>query len=331
MREIIIAFDSDDSRSRHAGLEAVELVNVSQHFFRLKKRDETVRMVLDRNRVLASETVELVSGDSPGPLICVTERPFTDNWFSHEEPGCSIITTADWEQGFAPPSLRAYLAYQITQALIVMEANLTEEMVVQVAHQPARGCVNDFCGHKPDIKLGMAAGNMCAECEATLRRYGVSHLALDAIQRILGVVRDEVIGRRRIVDPRLAFVVMRFSANDENANAYEYGIKEGLGDVNLRCERGDDRVQSAQILDQVWTSIERSRFIVAKVDEENLNVYFELGLAMGLSKDVLLVSSRNLQLPTDLRNWECLVYEERNYRQLRQRTSDHFRSNYALD
>ncbi len=183
------------------------------------------------------------------------------------------------------------------------------------------------------IKYGMVAGNMCFGCEGSLRQFGVDPAALDAVRRIVAVVRSEAVGRPRIVDPLSAFVVMRFSEHDENANAYKYGLLPGLTDVGLAPHRADDRVQSAQILDQVLRYLERSRFIVAKVDVENLNVYFELGLAMGLDKDVLLISESSLvvTLPSDLRNWECLTYEKGNYEQLRRRVAVFFESNYHLE
>ena len=125
---------------------------------------------------------------------------------------------------------------------------------------------------------------------------------------------------------------MRYSQNDENDNAYRYGVLPGLEDVGLTVRRADDSVQSTQILDKVFRYLERSRLIVAKVDVENLNVYFELGLAMGLNKDVLLVSESTMvvSLPSDLRNWECLTYQKGNYEQLRRRVADFFRANYHL-
>lgn len=111
-----------------------------------------------------------------------------------------------------------------------------------------------------------------------------------------------------------------------NYNAFLYGVKPGLNDVSINAIRADDTIQSNQILDKVFRLIQRSRFIIAKVDVENLNVYFELGVAMGIKKDVLLIteSSLTVNLPSDLRNWECLTYERGNYEQLRNRISRYY-------
>jgi hypothetical protein len=125
---------------------------------------------------------------------------------------------------------------------------------------------------------------------------------------------------------------MRFTQNDENDNAWRYGIKVGAERCGLKVGRADNIVESGQILDKVYHCIARSRLIIAKVDQENLNVFFELGLAMGMKKDVLLVSDSSLvlHLPSDLRNWECLTYEKGNYPQLAERLTRFLVASYGL-
>ena len=333
MREILVVLDHGSDHTSRVK-EAVNVINASQRSFFLRLQEDPVLIEPAGDRIVGDNAAAQIGREFTGrDVICVTDRPFVDNWFSHEYRHCAIITTSDWEALFAPPSLRAYLVYQIAQALIPIEADLTEEMLLQLVHEPPIGCLQDLNTNKPDIKYGMIAGNMCLGCEGNLRQFGVDQEALDAVRRVLAAVRDEAVGRPRIADPFSAFVVMRFSQHDENANAYKYGLRPGLEDVGLTVHRGDDTVQSAQILDQVLRHLERSRFIVAKVDAENLNVYFELGLAMGLDKDVLLVSESSLivTLPSDLRNWECITYEGSNYEQLRDRVSAFFESNYHME
>lgn len=333
MNEIIVVMDRE-SGHRSRAREAVNMVNASQRYFFLRLQEEPEAIEPIGEPLVGDTVAEQIAREFPGrKVICVTDRPFNDNWFSHEYRHCAVITTSDWELNFAPPSLRAYLIYQFAQALIPMEADLTEEMLLQLVHEPPIGCIHDLCGKKPDIKYGMVAGNMCYGCEGSLRQFGANPASIDAVRRIVAVVRDETVGRPRIVDPFSTFVVMRFSEHDENANAYKYGLRPGLIDVGLEPHRGDDTVQSAQILEQVLRYLERSRFVVAKIDIENLNVYFELGLAMGLDKDVLLISESSLvvTLPSDLRNWECLTYEKGNYEQLRERVSAFFETQYHMD
>jgi hypothetical protein len=162
---------------------------------------------------------------------------------------------------------------------------------------------------------------------------GTSKDALNAICRILSHVRAEAIGRPILTDPSKAFVVMRFSHNDENDNSYKHGIKPGLEAAGIVVERADNIVSSSQILDKIRKYIDRCRFIVAKVDVNNLNVYFELGLAMGADKDVLLISERelSLNLPSDLRNWNCLTYTKGDYEELKEKVCKFYLDNYGLE
>jgi len=332
MKNITILINQQNDHERRV-LEAIKIVNATQNYFYLKLSDQLISLEKSDKGVNPSELHKAIRKAHPEEsLICVISQPFVDNWFSHPYRGCEIITLSDWEELFAPPSLRAYLIYHFTEALLSFEADLSEDMHVRHAHEPPRGCISDFSGHKPDVKLGMVAGNICLECEGTFLRYSISSAALNALRKILGIVRDEAIGRPKIIDTESAFVIMRFSQNDENDNAFKYGVKAGLSEVGLTVRRADDTVVSNQILDKIFHLIERSRFIVAKVDAENLNVYFELGAAMGLGKDVLLIaeSSLVLNLPSDLRNWECLTYEKGNYEQLRERIAKFYRDNYGL-
>jgi predicted nucleotide-binding protein len=145
-------------------------------------------------------------------------------------------------------------------------------------------------------------------------------------------VRSEAIGKPIILNEHEAFIVMRFSNNDENDNAYKYGIQAALKALEIKGFRADDSVISGQILEKVKLSIKKSRFIIAKVDSENLNVYFELGLALGLNKDVLLISEKDLifQLPSDLRNWECLTYAKGDYEGLKNKIIEYYRNNFHI-
>lgn len=330
MKPITVITDQSNEHLRRIK-EAVSVVNASQNYFYLEFQDQPITLSGSRHSVNAEQAHEEIRNSYPDKnIICITSRPFDDNWFSHPYRDCEIITVYDWEDLFAPPSLRAYLVYHFAEACLSFEADLSKSMHVRHSHEPPRGCITDFTGHKPDIKLSMIAGNICPECEGTFLRYGLNPAALDALRQILSIVRDESIGRPKIIDPESAFVIMRFSVNDENDNAYKYGVKAGLEDVGLNVRRADDTVKSSQILDKIFTLIERNRYIVAKVDTENLNVYFELGAAIGLKKDVLLIaeSSLVLNLPSDLRNWECLVYDKGNYEQLRKRVAQFYHDNY---
>lgn len=319
----------DNSRKRQI-YQAIHMLNGCQSYFNFKLEETEDVDICNGAHLDWDEFCEKHSCERISHVIYITEKPFSDNWFSHESSSFAVITTHDWEKYYSPPSLKAYVVYQTVQAALSFEADFEESMELNMVHDRPRGCMFDFCQDKDDIKLGMIAGSICPECRVVLQRYGVCADALDAIERTLYHVRAEAIGKPIIFNNNQAFVVMRFTEHDENDNAYQYGIIPALNNLNIKCLRADNRTRSAQLLDQIRTDISKSRFVVAKVDEDNLNVYFELGLAMGMEKDVLLISEKDLiiKLPTDLKNWECLTYPKGDYKTLQGKIEQFFKYNY---
>lgn len=319
----------DSISSKNQITKAVSIINGLQNYFYLMI-EPIDKNVFDDSCINWRSFCKKYSAEKDEYVIFITEKPFDDNWFSHEECQFSIITTNDWENYFAPPSLKAYLIYQIAQAVISFEGDLSEKLEMRMVHNDAEGCMFDLCMDKKDIHLGMIAGNICPKCRANLVRYGITEKAIYSTERMLSYVRSEAIGKPMLFDENAAFVVMRFTKNDENDHAYLYGIKPALEKLKVKCIRADNQLSSGQLLDKIKKSIEKSRFTIVKTDSNNLNVYFELGLAMGLHKDILLISEQNLvlHLPSDLRNWECLTYPEGNYDELKNRIIKFFSENY---
>ncbi len=311
---------------------AASLVNGCQRFYRVAfLEDESLVGPGPVNAAEVCRHWESVKGASPRSIL-VTDASLDDNWFSHGYRDSAMITISDWEPRYAPPSLRSYVLYQIAQALVNFSADMSEEMALNMVHEPPVGCIYDMAVNKPDIKYGMVAGNVCATCVARLKSLGARQEAIDSLIGILELVRSEALGIPVTLDPDEVFVVMRFTENDENDNAWKYGIRVGVERSGLRVLRADNRVESGQLLDKIQRHLARGRLVIAKVDQDNLNVYFELGLAMGMRKDVLLVSDDSLllSLPSDLRNWECLTYRKGDYDQLANRISEFLKANYGL-
>ncbi|MFC1530131.1 toll/interleukin-1 receptor domain-containing protein [Gemmatimonadota bacterium] len=111
------------------------------------------------------------------------------------------------------------------------------------------------------------------------------------------------------VDPKLCFIVMPFGP-EELTDVYEYFVKPSIEtNCGLRCERGDDVFGSNVIMDDIRRSIERARLVVADLTGRNPNVFYEVGIAHTLNKEVLLLSQSMSDVPFDLRHRRVLVYE----------------------
>ena len=60
-------------------------------------------------------------------------------------------------------------------------------------------------------------------CRAKMLQFGVGDKKISAIEAILERTRSFAIGHGRIENPRSAFIVMKYTADDENDKAYRHG------------------------------------------------------------------------------------------------------------
>src|SRR4051795_6436107 len=63
------------------------------------------------------------------------------------------------------------------------------------------------------------------------------------------------------------------------------------------------------IMDDIARSIQRARLINADLTGRNPNVFYEVGIAHALNKQVLLMTQSIDDVPFDLRHRRALVYE----------------------
>jgi hypothetical protein len=111
------------------------------------------------------------------------------------------------------------------------------------------------------------------------------------------------------IDEEMCFIVMPFTVESLNI-VYEDFVSPTLVDrCHLRPERGDDVFGSNVIMDDITKSIRKARLIIADLTGRNPNVFYEVGIAHALNKQVLLMTQSIDDVPFDLRHRRALVYE----------------------
>lgn len=91
---------------------------------------------------------------------------------------------------------------------------------------------------------------------------------------------------------------------------YEKVYRPAIEKAGLRPVRADAEIfGTGKIMDQVWTGINAARVLVAELTSRNPNVFYELGLAHALRKPVVLVSSREEDVPFDLQHIRVIYYD----------------------
>jgi hypothetical protein len=96
---------------------------------------------------------------------------------------------------------------------------------------------------------------------------------------------------------------------------YDHYIAKPVKNAGLepfRADRVPARAKRQSIIEKIEEGIARSRFVIADITDSNPNVIYEVGLAVGISKPVLLLcDSKHFdarEIPFDFQSYELLEY-----------------------
>lgn len=103
------------------------------------------------------------------------------------------------------------------------------------------------------------------------------------------------------------FVLMPFK--DELQEIYEDCIKKAIEDLDMFCERADDIFHNKSIMEVIWTQICSSEIIIADLTGKNPNVFYEVGIAHAIGKEVILITQDEQDVPFDLRHLRYIRYQ----------------------
>lgn len=79
---------------------------------------------------------------------------------------------------------------------------------------------------------------------------------------------------------------------------------------SIRCERGDSRILTSLLLDKIIDYIKDADLIIADISGRNPNVFYELGIAQTLGKQVIFITKDAIsEVPTDIKGFEFIRYE----------------------
>jgi hypothetical protein len=128
-------------------------------------------------------------------LLGIMDLPNENNYFSKtsfEEMVC-FITTCDWEYLSSIPTF-AFVGYAIVRNLVTMLGGRPS------FHEETRGCLFDFCAHKPDYSFKIRTADICSDCLDFVRTK-LDPSDLDVIVILLERIRLDALGRGNNVEP----------------------------------------------------------------------------------------------------------------------------------
>src|SRR5258708_19187115 len=77
---------------------------------------------------------------------------------------------------------------------------------------------------------------------------------------------------------------------------------------NLRCRRADEIWEAPAIIQDIVNLLDRSRVVICDCTNRNPNVFYEIGIAHTLGRDVLLITQNTADIPFDLRHLRHIQY-----------------------
>lgn len=118
----------------------------------------------------------------------------------------------------------------------------------------------------------------------------------------LGIVIENI-----KVKENTAFCLMPF--NDRYQTIY-HAIFYSCQAANYSCTRSDDVYNPGNLLRQIVNMMLESSIIIALLDGQNPNVFYEIGIAHSIGKTVLLLANKKNkdEIPFDLKSDRLLLY-----------------------
>lgn len=107
------------------------------------------------------------------------------------------------------------------------------------------------------------------------------------------------------IERSLASIMMPFDPRFDRV--YET-LSQTAQAAGLRCRRADDIWENPAIIQDVVSLIDRSRVVICDCTGRNPNVFYEVGIAHTLGRDVILITQSESDIPFDLRHLRYVKY-----------------------
>ena len=113
------------------------------------------------------------------------------------------------------------------------------------------------------------------------------------------------------VEKDLCSVILPF--REEFTTVYNDCIKPPLEGAGFKVMKADEIFAPGNyITENIWRLINRSALLIADVTTRNPNVFYELGIAHTIGRDVIIISQNEVDVPFDIKNLQYYLYKADN-------------------
>lgn len=132
----------------------------------------------------------------------------------------------------------------------------------------------------------------------------------------------------QMAQPKTAFIMMKVAPTDAEAEDVHETIKRTCERNGITAVRADDVEHSGKITEVVLTLIREKDVLICDLTNERPNVYYELGFAHGMKRQVILVAKDGTNVHFDVKDYNVIFY--RNMSALEGKLSSRLQSIMAV-
>lgn len=165
------------------------------------------------------------------------------------------------------------------------------------------------------VKLRQHVGSLFVSAQITPKGIDfIEELAQRRLEPVRCFKSGALCNVKLVFESKKIFVLMLFAQDFDPI--YERGIKATANLLDLDCIRADEIQHSKDAICIICQNIQSSEFLLADLTGRNPNVFYELCLAHGFGKEVILTTQNRAKLPFDLKIMNNLEYKNENDLQL---------------
>lgn len=105
------------------------------------------------------------------------------------------------------------------------------------------------------------------------------------------------------------FIIMPMKKDELVLEDVHNTIKRICKELKYNAQRVDDIEHTGRITDKIIECIESAEIIIADLTYERPNVYYEIGRAHGLGKQVVLIAREKTELHFDIKDFNVIYYK----------------------
>ncbi|MEO8111511.1 MAG: hypothetical protein ABI594_15810 [Ginsengibacter sp.] len=122
------------------------------------------------------------------------------------------------------------------------------------------------------------------------------------------IAKDAISLAGRTITSNQVFIIMSFSEDSGLIDAFD-SFQEIAKEFSYIAEKIDNANAVDRIVKEILERIKKAAFVIVDLTETKPNVYYELGIAQGLGKPVIITAKKGTTLPFDVADIPTILWQ----------------------